>query len=224
MARRCGLVGIIIASCCCFLLLMSFNQQDDRRRIVSYPEQIQDDYIIQNITTENSLKDIIKHQQSIIENELLDYNFPTSTNLRNFTLATGGQPVRSIIVTTWRSGSTFLGDVLNSVPGNFYHYEPLLDYGIVQIRGPPLAESAINNLKNLLTCDYKDLSNYLEYGKTHIYLFTHNTRLWAQCDNNSKYCWNSTFVSEICQQYPFQSMKIVRLRLKLAEELLKDKM
>ena len=68
-----------------------------------------------------------------------------------------GTPVRSLIITTWRSGSTFLGDVLNSHPGNYYHYEPLLDYEIVQIRGEPLATGAIKNLRNLLNCNYTDM-------------------------------------------------------------------
>lgn len=69
----------------------------------------------------------------------------------------GGQPIRSIIITTWRSGSTFLGDVLNSHPGNYYHYEPLLDYDIIQIRGAPLANDALQTLRDLLHCNYSSL-------------------------------------------------------------------
>lgn len=72
----------------------------------------------------------------------------------------GGQPIRSIIVTTWRSGSTFLGDILNSYPANYYHYEPLLDFGIVQIRGPPNAQKALNVLSNLLNCNYTGLGKF----------------------------------------------------------------
>merc|ERR1719192_3040726 len=30
-----------------------------------------------------------------------------------------------LIVTTWRSGSTFLGDLLNHYKGTFYYFEPL---------------------------------------------------------------------------------------------------
>lgn len=69
----------------------------------------------------------------------------------------GGQPVRSVIITTWRSGSTFLGDVLNSHPGNYYHYEPLLDYDIIQIRGAPVASAAVQTLRDLLHCNYSSL-------------------------------------------------------------------
>lgn len=75
----------------------------------------------------------------------------------------GGQPLRNIIITTWRSGSTFLGDILNSHPGNYYHYEPLLDYDIVQIRGPPHADSALGVLRSLLNCSYTGLSKYYKF-------------------------------------------------------------
>lgn len=69
----------------------------------------------------------------------------------------GGRPMRSVILTSWRSGSTFLGDVVNAHPANFYHYEPLLDYGIVQIRGPPLADESLTKIISLLKCEFKEL-------------------------------------------------------------------
>lgn len=155
--------------------------------------------------------------------------------------------MRSIILTSWRSGSTFLGDVVNAHPANFYHYEPLLDFGIVQIRGPPLADKALKNLESLLRCDYFNLGNfillqiwssvfnqisdhsfilrldrYLDYGKTHSWVFNHNNRLWKQCQIHKKICWDPRFVSKFCKLFPFQSMKIVRLRLRAAEKLLKQ--
>lgn len=69
----------------------------------------------------------------------------------------GGRPMRSVILANWRSGSTFVGDVVNSHPANFYHYEPLLDFGIVQVRGSPLAQSAIANIYALFNCEYNKL-------------------------------------------------------------------
>lgn len=58
---------------------------------------------------------------------------------------------------------------------------------------------------------------------SHIYLFTHNKRLWSQCEAYPDFCWEPDFLNEFCKLFPFQSMKTVRLRLKLAEELLEDK-
>lgn len=81
----------------------------------------------------------------------------TRSKLDDLVMEKGGTPMRSIILTSWRSGSTFLGDVINAHPANFYHYEPLLDFGIVQIRGPPLAEEALQNIESLLNCDFHNL-------------------------------------------------------------------
>lgn len=221
--KRCGIVCLGVASFVCFLFFLSLNQKADQRNVHVYSDPMRDYEIQQNYTPFYvPIQYILQQYQNYLNQALSDYDFPPNTNLKNFTLATGGRPLRNIIITTWRSGSTFLGDVINSVPGNYYHYEPLLNYGIVQIRGPPYADSAVRNLKRLLMCDYKEMHNYLMYGKSHVYLFTHNTRLWNQCEIYGQYCWNATFLSEYCKLFPFQSMKVVRLRLRLAEELLKD--
>ncbi|KAK6620745.1 hypothetical protein RUM43_011040 [Polyplax serrata] len=170
---------------------------------------------------------VINEQRAKIRKEMKDYTLSDGTNssedvLRELIPELGGNPIRSIILTTWRSGSTFLGDVLNSYPANFYHYEPLLDFGIVQIRGPPNAKKALNTLSNLLNCNYTGLDHYLNYGKEHIWLFNHNVRLWEQCQQHPSICWSPEFLNPFCRLFPIQSMKIVRLRLRLIEELLKD--
>lgn len=128
----------------------------------------------------------------------------------------------SVILSTWRSGSTFLGDIINSMPANYYHYEPLLNYEIVQIRGPPQSDQAIDTLRKLLKCNYTALTDYLEYGQSHNYLFTHNFRLWHSCQLHPQFCYDPQFLNSFCRLFPFQSMKVVRVRLALAESLLND--
>lgn len=234
MTKRFGLFGACLVTSLCVLLLLASHQlsnsnhrqlPDFRRNIQAYSDVAPELIPVSSVnvsTTLPTVKDIISQQKTILEQELSNYKFPEGYRLQNYTLATNGKPLRNIIVTTWRSGSTFLGDVINAVPGNYYHYEPLLDYEIIQIRGPPYANEALTNLKKLLMCDYSNMEHYLEYGKSHIYLFTHNNRLWDQCQLYQQYCWNETFLNEFCKLFPFQSMKLVRLRLRLAEELLKD--
>ena len=73
----------------------------------------------------------------------------------------GGQPIRAMVATTWRSGSTFLGDIMISHPGTFYHYEPLLHYDIVQARSGALAQDAVSTLKNLMHCNYTHLGKFM---------------------------------------------------------------
>lgn len=177
---------------------------------------------IYNMTA--TIVDVLAAQRARILTEMENFEYPRggAEKLNDMTPETGGIPVRSIVVTSWRSGSTFLGDILNAIPGNYYHYEPLLDFGIKQIRDAEDQQLAVQNLKNLLNCDYGDMSDYLEYGKTHTYLFEHNQRLWDVCREYPRFCWRPAFLTPFCRLFPIQSMKTVRLRLAQAEQLLQD--
>ena len=66
------------------------------------------------------------------------------------------------IITTWRSGSTFFGDILKVHPATFYHYEPLIHTGIRQVKGPKKTEEALSLLKSLFLCNYTT-----GFGKKH---------------------------------------------------------
>jgi len=172
------------------------------------------------------IEQVLEEQRNSIDVELTGYDFPanndSATTVDDFVPERGGRPLRNIIVTTWRSGSTFLGDILNSVPANFYHYEPLLDHGIVQVRGPPLANLSLKYIRQLLNCNYSDMENYLTYGQDHNWLFSHNTRLWDKCLATPQICFVPQFLTKFCSLFPFQSMKLVRMRLSLMEDILAD--
>uniref|UniRef100_A0A1E1W9V6 Sulfotransferase domain-containing protein n=1 Tax=Pectinophora gossypiella TaxID=13191 RepID=A0A1E1W9V6_PECGO len=172
-----------------------------------------------------NIEKILEKTRAKIKQNFVKYNFSYSGvhKLEDLLMEAGGQPLRSIIISTWRSGTTFLGEVLDAMPGNFYHYEPLLKYEIIQIRGPPLADQALSTIKSMLRCNYDNLQDYFQYGKTHLYQFSHNTRLWDHCKYNKELCFDANFTERFCKLFPFQSMKVVRLRLRLVEELLEDK-
>nr|CAD7571353.1 unnamed protein product [Timema californicum] len=196
------------------------------RTIQSWSDNVLDYGFGDNYTSE--IDEVIAEQRLMLAEEMDGYSFPrglfniSARSLQDLVPELGGRPVRNLIITSWRSGSTFMGDVLNSHPGNYYHYEPLLDYDIIQIRGEPLAFSAINAIKSLLDCNYTNLDHYLNYGKDHVWLFMHNTRLWEQCQKHPNICWSPEFLNPFCRLFPFQSMKIVRLRLRLLEDILND--
>jgi len=61
-------------------------------------------------------------------------------------------PKRLLIVTSWRSGSTFLGTILAHHPAVFYHYEPLMYVGTHQIRTGEQAAIAVQHLRNIFHC------------------------------------------------------------------------
>ncbi|XP_046403349.1 carbohydrate sulfotransferase 5-like [Ischnura elegans] len=174
---------------------------------------------------------LLEEQRQLVGEEMAGFVYPngryniSASTLEDLVPEKGGDPVRSVVITTWRSGSTFLGELLNSQPGNFYHYEPLLPLDIVQVGDKsPLADSSITSLRKLLHCNYTGMEeSYLLYGRDHNFLMTHNTRLWDSCGPSHELCWDPSFLSRACRIYPFQSMKVVRLRLRLASRLLEDK-
>jgi chondroitin 6-sulfotransferase 3 len=165
---------------------------------------------------------LIQRQQIVMEMENFEYLRYESKKLHNFTPGTNGTPVRSIIVSTFRRGSTFFGEILNAIPGNFYHYEPLQIYKIRQIRGPPYRTTAISLLKKLLRCNLTDVDDYFETTKKKTFMFRFNTQLWEKCQQLPSICHQPEFLEPFCKLFPHQSMKLVRLRLRVSENLLRD--
>ncbi|GAB0096022.1 uncharacterized protein DMENIID0001_114710 [Sergentomyia squamirostris] len=160
------------------------------------------------------------------------FEFPAEKNnqktqqLSDLTMETGGIPIRSVVITTWRSGSTFLGDILNSLPGSFYHYEPLANFEIIQIRNETDSRvpQALFNIRKLLKCDYSgsSMENYLTYGKNHTWVFKFNRRLWHLCNLHPQFCYRPDFLTPLCRVFPIHFMKIIRLRLSVSGKLLDD--
>nr|XP_021187480.2 carbohydrate sulfotransferase 4 [Helicoverpa armigera] len=173
------------------------------------------------------IEKILEDARTNIKNELSNYNFSHSgaNVLEDLVMESGGQPQRTLIISSWRSGSTFFGDLIDSIPSSYYHYEPLLMFGIKQIRTPAEAGEALKIVKNMFKCNFEGLEEYFEFESKDLGLFSHSTRLWDYCkyDNKNDLCFNAEFTSRLCKLFPFQSMKLVRLRLRLVEEIIKDK-
>uniref|UniRef100_A0A1B6CQM9 Sulfotransferase domain-containing protein n=1 Tax=Clastoptera arizonana TaxID=38151 RepID=A0A1B6CQM9_9HEMI len=169
---------------------------------------------------------IVNAQRRCIQKELKNYIFSSKVPIKiqkELIPERGGKPIINIVVTTWRSGSTFIGGVLDSHPGTYHFSEPLTEFKTVQIRGEPLASQAIKVLHNLLNCNFIETDKYLKVSKKNQHrLFTHNTRLWESCKNKKEICFLPEFLTPMCKLFPFVSMKIVHLRLRLIESLLED--
>ena len=52
-----------------------------------------------------------------------------------------GQVRNLLVATSWRSGSSFLGELLNQVPGTFYYFEPLHYYSYVKNKSTVQSET-----------------------------------------------------------------------------------
>ncbi|CAL4109265.1 unnamed protein product, partial [Meganyctiphanes norvegica] len=131
--------------------------------------------------------------------------------------------VKVVLASTWRSGSTFLGEILASYPGVFYHYEPLTPYGLQQIGPGPIQEEVHSLLKEILDCNYQNLEEYLNIAFSNQDMFVRNAQLWSMCIGmpRSK-CFIPSNLEVLCSVFPVHVMKIVRARLAVIAPLLND--
>lgn len=159
-----------------------------------------------------------------------------------FIIERGGSPFRSVILSTWRSRSTFTGDLLNAHPANFHCVEPLRVFGNRQIRESPLTDKALQVLESIFECNYSHfgmqkckisilytsfrclITLYFHHlgPKENPLTFPVSKYLWSQCQLHKKLCQDDHFVNKMCKLFPYQSMKIVSLRLEVMETFLKQ--
>ncbi|XP_042213048.1 carbohydrate sulfotransferase 1-like isoform X2 [Homarus americanus] len=135
-------------------------------------------------------------------------------------------PLKVVIATTWRSGSTFLEELLASYPAVYNHYEPLMQFGLRRIReGLPGAAEAQETVHDLLSCKYEGHEDYILTAQKLKEMISRNTRLWNTCNTKEwgdALCFNDVFLKEACKLFPWSIMKIVRLQLKLLRPILED--
>jgi len=132
-----------------------------------------------------------------------------------------------LIATTWRSGSTFLGDLLNHYKGTFYYFEPLHYYSYTQDMSKLQNETSF--LKSLYSCNFDSKNvGYLNHASktANKFLFqNHNFRLWNSCQNllpNNILCFMPDYLNKVCPLFPIKLIKTVRLRVRKVEKLLED--
>ena len=152
-----------------------------------------------------------------VKHSTLNYNFsqPGVHRLEDLVMETGGQPQRILIISTFRSGSTFLGELLyHAVPSTFYFFEPLFS---VRNQG----KNILGFVKRMLQCNFEGVEDYLAARLQNM----RYERQWEHCKNEDKIdlCLKPEVTSQLCQLFPFLNMKLVRLRLRFIEELMDDK-
>ena len=134
-----------------------------------------------------------------------------------------------LVATTWRSGSTFLGDLLNRYPGTFYSFEPLhyIDhkYGAFSDNQDEKKEEHVRLVSQVFKC--KPESGYFIHANKpeNRFLFKHNFRLWNVCENllmASSACFMPELYFKTCPIFPIRVIKTVRMRVAETEKLLTD--
>jgi hypothetical protein len=142
--------------------------------------------------------------------------YTTQFNVTNNTAST---PIskKILVATTWRSGSTFLGDIIKSIPGVFYSFEPLLYFD------HPLG-SKTELIQSLFHCrfshDYLQSTNGLTGLPNDM---QRNKRVWDECSYyNRTLCHDPEFVGNLCSNFPIHLIKTVRLRVKELSALIEN--
>ena len=133
------------------------------------------------------------------------------------------KPLRRILIlTTWRSGSTFLGELLSMIPGTFYSFEPLLEKLLRNDRTsrPPPSEI----LSGVLNCN---LSQH-EFGESMSWVLKHNRRYYDMCTAlmmrksyvEYNLCSSTKIMENACRRLPIHLAKTVRFRMSQLKELM----
>ncbi|CAF1396176.1 unnamed protein product, partial [Didymodactylos carnosus] len=126
-----------------------------------------------------------------------------------------------LLVTYFRGGSTFLGDLLQQNWNSFYHFEPL-HYMTVGIRiENERTEEAFRLIKHLFKCDFINVPNYIKWVSidVHQHLFEFNKFLQNTCYFRPASCFDSLFIEQVCLRSPIQIMKVARLSMRHIEKL-----
>ncbi|TRY76265.1 hypothetical protein TCAL_10153 [Tigriopus californicus] len=128
-------------------------------------------------------------------------------------------PRKVLILTTWRSGSTFFGELLNQFPGSYYFFEPLIEQ---HVQRAATNSTQMDILEHLFNCNYQDI----RYSKESKWILRHNSRLMPICKKTLGFkeedlCLDSDFLSKVCALFPIRLMKTVRLETRNVEDLMK---
>ena len=134
--------------------------------------------------------------------------------------------VRNILIaSSFRSGSSFLGELLNQFPGIFYYFEPLYYYS----QNQEIIQEQF--LETLFRCQFGDSNHgFLEHvreRKKSFPPFHHNKRLWESCEMFPKHerleaCISEDYLNKVCPRFPLRLIKTVRLRVQKTKMLLEN--
>lgn len=144
------------------------------------------------------------------ERDLADGSF---RNLSNDPRAAGPRRKAVVLFSRWRSGSTFMGELLKKAGrGIFYSYEPLYEYG-VHVLNEDVEETrmAVEEVKHILRCRF-------DFGKIEEILRS-NPLLREAC-KTSGYCKDANQTAEVCRRSSLHVAKVLRLGLQWARPLL----
>lgn len=141
-------------------------------------------------------------------------------NLSNYTLETGGQPVRSMLVTFRGSGALTLLDNLAHQPGCYQHYAPLIAYQN-RCRAQKHRARVLDELVALYNCNYNKSAEMIRWGmRSPIFRRFYGAQSKMCLTHSLADCWDAETLAGVCKLHPFINMAVYNLRLEYLASLL----
>lgn len=132
------------------------------------------------------------------------------------------QVPRILLITYFRSGSSFLGDLLQQSCRTFYSFEPL-HYMTEGVRIPDSrAEEAFFLLGRMMECSFPEISYYVKWAlrPENRFLFKWNRLLWSRCRIRPVSCFNAAFIKDVCSKAHVQVIKTTRMHMRQVRSFL----
>ncbi|KAL7640871.1 UNVERIFIED_CONTAM: hypothetical protein RMT77_008008 [Armadillidium vulgare] len=123
------------------------------------------------------------------------------------------KPLMVLIVTFWRSGSTWLGEMLSRTPNSFYLFEPvqMLSTNIHFDIGYNISSTeAVDVIRQMFLCSIK--KEFVNFSKIWPLVYANK-----YCSD--KTCLNYKSISNHCLTADYRIIKTVRMRMEKVEEL-----
>lgn len=142
--------------------------------------------------------------------------FQTIANIRHRRNDSG--PLHVLLVSYARTGSSFVGDLLQSLPSSFYHFEPLHF-----LSNPVLNDSfleARSVLDKVFRCNVSSIEGFLKWQrKNKGYMkFKRSFKYWKECSRKNA-CYNGSYIDAYCRRHNMIIAKTIRIKLSDAIEI-----
>ncbi|KAI2810657.1 hypothetical protein BLOT_001820 [Blomia tropicalis] len=155
-------------------------------------------------------KILINHKTAPRHKTLLDGFNP----LARFPIYTGANVSRVLLLAYFRSGSSFVGDLMQQNWKSFYSFEPLhLMTRYTRIDDTNLTK-ALNLITSIYDCDFASNSYYVKWIEKNQFLLKWNKFLWNVCRFRSQSCFDPKYMRQACRRSKYNIIKIVRMPMK----------
>lgn len=162
------------------------------------------------VSKQDRIQEILKH--GIRARSSLD----PMKSLRSMPIINPNNVTKIIILTYFRAGSSFFGDLLQQNWKTFYHFEPLHSMTYNSRIGDDKIDKAFDLFNGIFSCNFTELKDYMQWVRQphNQFLFAHNLFLRVTCHSNPRTCFNPTFVNAVCHRAPVHVLKLTRLHMR----------